>query len=367
MSTTARYIFIGIATLVVAFLLWYFKNIVAYILAGSVLSLLGKPLVDFLGKLHYKNIVIPKAFRALITLITLWIIIFTFFRIFIPLVANQANELSEINVQEAILSLDEPISRLEELINRYQLTDEKFDLELFITEKLNAVLNISIVSNIFSSLASILGNIFIAVFAISFITFFFLKDQRMLGQAILAAVPDKHEDSFKHALSSTKRLLMRYFIGICGQITGIITLVTIGLTIVGVDFSRSLVIGLIAGMMNVIPYLGPVIGSTIGIVLGTIGFIELDFYTEVLPKIGFMLVVFVGTQVTDNVVFQPFIFSNSVNAHPLEIFLVIMIAGSLAGVTGMILAIPTYTAIRVFLKEFFNKFKIVKKLTRNIE
>ena len=66
------------------------------------------------------------------------------------------------------------------------------------------------------------------------------------------------------------------------------------------------------------------------------------------------------------ILFQPLIYSSSVNAHPLEIFLVIMIAGSLAGIPGMIIAIPLYTVIRVFAKEFFNKFKVVKKLTKKI-
>ena len=82
--------------------------------------------------------------------------------------------------------------------------------------------------------------------------------------------------------------------------------------------------------------------------------------------IGYMLIVFLSVQAIDNIIFQPVIFSNSVNAHPLEIFLVIMIAGSLGGVTGMIIAIPTYTIIRVFAKEFLYNFRIVKKLTEKM-
>lgn len=366
MKPSAKKALIAVAVIFLIFLLWYFKSIVAYILAGGVLSLVGKPLVDLLGRLRYKKIMIPKAIRALITLFTLWMLIFSFFRIFVPLVAKEANELSQINANEALISMQAPLEKIEVLVNEYQSSDDYFDIEIFLSDKLSSILDISILSDIISSIASILGNIFIAFFAISFITFFFLKDDKLLGQAILAMVPDKHEESFAHALKSTKRLLIRYFVGICGQITGIITLVTIGFSIVGIDFSRSLVIGLIAGLMNVIPYIGPLIGSSIGIILGATGYLDLDFYTGILPEIGLMALVFVVVQVIDNVFFQPFIFSNSVHAHPLEIFLVIMIAGSLAGVTGMILAIPTYTTLRVFGKEFFNKFKIVKKLTKNI-
>ena len=219
----------------------------------------------------------------------------------------------------------------------------------------------------FSSFAGILGNLFIAFFAISFITFFFLRDEKLFAESVLTLVPDKHVESFRHAMNSTRSLLMRYFLGILGQITGIFTLVTCGLTIIGVGFSHSLLIGLIAALLNVIPYLGPLMGSAIGILLGIATHIDLEFYTQLLPLIGKMIGVFVIVQLIDNFIFQPFIFSSSVKAHPLEIFIVILMAGSLAGIPGMILAIPSYVVIRVFAKEFFNKFKVVKKLTKNIQ
>jgi predicted PurR-regulated permease PerM len=128
-----------------------------------------------------------------------------------------------------------------------------------------------------------------------------------------------------------------------------------------------LLIGLIAALFNVIPYLGPIIGGTIGVALGIATHLDLEFYSQLLPLIFKMTGVFVTVQLIDNFVFQPLIFSNSVNAHPLEIFIVLLMAGSLAGIAGMILAIPMYTVIRVFAKEFFNKFKVVKKLTKNIQ
>ena len=184
----------------------------------------------------------------------------------------------------------------------------------------------------------------------------------MFSDSILLLVPEKHTKAFRHALESIRYLLTRYFVGILAQITGIITLVTIGLTIVGIGFRHSLVIGLLAGFLNVIPYLGPLLGATIGTLLGMIENIHKDFYSELLP-----LAVFIIVQVIDNVLFQPLIFSSSVNAHPMEIFLVIMIAGSLAGVLGMILAIPVYTVLRVFAREFFNQFRVVKQLTKRMD
>ena len=367
MNKTLRYILIGIGVVLAALVIWYFIHIVAYILIAAVLALIGRPVVDALGKIHIRKIRIPKAIRAFITLILFWFLIGLFFRIFIPLIASEVNSLSTLNPQQLIESLREPVSTLEALIDKYQIAgEEHFSVEEFLSEKAIAVFNLSFMSNIVGSFAAILGNVFIAVFAISFITFFFLRDERLFAEGVLTLVPDKHVEAFQHAMASTRRLLRRYFLGILGQITGIFTLLTIGLTIVGVGFSHSILIALLAALFNVIPYLGPLIGGAVGILIGIATHIELEFYTELLPLTGWMLLVFILVQLTDNMLFQPLIFSNSVNAHPLEIFILLLIAGSLAGIAGMILAIPSYTVIRVFAKEFFNKFKVVKKLTKNI-
>jgi predicted PurR-regulated permease PerM len=365
MNKTVRYILIILGIILTGFILWYFKSIVIYIIASLILSLMGRPVVQFLGKIRIGKFILPKALRAFLGLIVLWVSFFTFFRIFIPLIAQEANSLSQINIQKLISDLNDPILRIEHFINDFKLTAET-SLETYLTNKMMSILNISLFSNLFSTLASLLGNIFVAIFAISFITFFFLRDEKLFAESILLLIPDKNVESFRHALSSIRRLLMRYFIGIMGEVTGIIILVTIGLTIVGVGFRHSLLIGLLAGILNIIPYLGPLIGASLGVFLGMATHLNLNFYHELLPLAGYMIIVFSIVQVIDNILFQPLIYSSSVQAHPLEIFLVILIAGSMAGIVGMIVAIPSYTILRVFAKEFFNKFKVIKKLTENI-
>ncbi len=365
MNKTVRYIFIILGVILAGYILWYFKSIIIYIIASLILSLIGRPVVEILGKVHIGKLKLPKALRASVTLILLWAVFFTFFRVFIPLIAREANSLSQANVQKLITDLNNPIMRIEHFINDFKLTADT-SLETYLTNKMVSILNVSMFSNLFSILASMLGNIFVAIFAISFITFFFLRDEKLFAETILLLVPDKYTDSFRHALSSIRRLLMRYFIGIMGEVTGIILLVTIGLTIVGVGFHHSLLIGLLAGILNIIPYLGPLIGASLGVFLGMATHLDLDFYHQLLPLAGYMIIVFIIVQLIDNILFQPLIYSSSVQAHPLEIFLVILTAGSMAGVVGMIVAIPSYTIIRVFAKEFFNKFKLIKKLTERI-
>jgi predicted PurR-regulated permease PerM len=207
---------------------------------------------------------------------------------------------------------------------------------------------------------------FIALFSISFITFSFLKDENLFSDGILILVPTKHEEAAKRVMISTKDLLMRYFVGIAAQISGIIILVTLGLTICGLSFNTCIVIALFAGIINVIPYIGPLIGSIFGIIIGVASKIELLPASALLPLVIYIALVFVIVHLIDNILFQPFIFSNSVKAHPLEIFLVILIAGHLAGIIGMLIAIPGYTVVRVFAKQFFNNFKVVQKLTEKI-
>jgi predicted PurR-regulated permease PerM len=178
--------------------------------------------------------------------------------------------------------------------------------------------------------------------------------------------PEKYEQQIEHALVSVNQLLRRYFVGIIIQSILIGTLDTIGLMIVGIKFDTAMVIGLIAGILNVIPYVGPLTGAIFAVLIGVATNLNLDFSTQLVPLIGYILLVFVVTRVIDDVLFQPLIFSSSVNAHPLEIFIVLLVAGNIAGILGMLLAIPAYTVIRVFAKEFFNKFRVVEKLTRKI-
>lgn len=92
----------------------------------------------------------------------------------------------------------------------------------------------------------------------------------------------------------------------------------------------------------------------------------LDFQSEIVPKTSYVFIGYVIAQLIDNFVSQPLIFSKSVKSHPLEIFLIIIIGGILFGITGMILAVPTYTALKVILKAFLANNKIVKSLTKEL-
>jgi predicted PurR-regulated permease PerM len=356
---------LGVALLLAA--AWYFRNIVVYILISGVLSIMGRPLVDLLCKIRIKKWHFPRALSALLTLLLIWGVIVLFFVIFVPLVTKQINYFSTIDTEKIVQVVETPINKIE---NVFRSLNPKFPEDLSLKDyfegKIFEVLNINMIQNFLGSMIGLLGNLIIAIFAISFITFFFLKDQHLFFESILMWVPDKYTDNVTRALYSIKNLLTRYFIGVLIQCTTIMILVDIGMTIVGIDFQQALVMGLILGILNVIPYVGPWIGLFIAIIMGVASHIDQDFSTVVVPLVYYMILVEVIIHTIDNVINQPLIFSNSVRAHPLEIFIVVLAAGFAAGIPGMILGIPTYTVIRVFAREFFYNFKAVQKLTSGL-
>ncbi len=362
-----RNVLLFIGGIFIIFLIWYFSAIVTYVLISVVLSFIGRPLVRWLTTIHYKKIRITKGLAAFLALSVLWVVFVLFFRFIIPLLISEVETLSQIDLKALINSIEEPISRLLELAGSNPLSLENKTFMDVLTEQLTSEIDVSQLSNIFGFVAGTLGELLIAFFSVSFITFFFLRDKNMFREGVLLIVPTEMEAKVAHVMDSISYLLRRYFIGLLFEVFMVMLLDTIGLTIVGIGFNHAVIIGLFCGMFNVIPYLGPWMGAAVGLLIGTALNINVDFMSQTLPLLGLMAIVFASVQVIDNVLFQPLIYSSSVKAHPLEIFLVIMAAGSMAGILGMILAIPVYTILRVVAKEFFDNLKLVRKLTENLE
>lgn len=367
MNKTTRYIVIGIILLVIGLCVWFLGNIIAYILIGLVLSLILQPITRFFNKIRIKRFSIPSFISAVLTLIIFWFIVVIFFRFTFPIIANEANILSSVDPAKIVSNLDQPVKEVTQFFSRLHIYsgNENNTTELLVN-RLMGVINLQDFSQFFSTIANTLGDILIAFFAITFICFFFLKDERLFLRSIHALVPEDYENEVTHVMLSIKKLLMRYFLGIILDMCVVFILTTIGMTILGLGFQHALVLGLVGGIFNIIPYVGPMISIIFGMIIGILTHADANFYTEILPLLGWMMLVYVIINILDATLVQPFIFSNSVKAHPLEVFLVILTAGTLAGVPGMILAIPSYTVIRVIAKEFFHNFRFVKKLTKNI-
>lgn len=364
MNTLTRWIASGLIFLLAVWMVWFFSDIVFYILVAAVLSFMGHPLVRFFDKLHIGKFKLPHGLSAAFALMIEMIILLALVAIFIPLIARQASIISDIDGNMVAEAIREPLLWLEGLLKEYGLMEASDSLETYIANELMGVFGAIDFTQVLNYTLSFTGTVFIGLFAVVFITFFFLKEHNLFNNGILLLTPLKYQKEMQNILRNTRRLLTRYFIGICIEILSMMTLITLFLTILGVK--NALLIGFFGGLMNVIPYLGPVIGAILGIIIGITTNLSLGIYTDLLTLSAQIAGSFVVANLIDNMVLQPLIYSNSVKAHPLEIFLVIMIAASLAGIPGMILAIPSYTVLRIVAKEFLSGLRVVQKLTERI-
>ncbi len=366
MSKIYRYIVAGAITAIVLFLVWYFSAVVAYILTSAVLAMIGKPMTDMLCRIHIgrTKIPFPKWLAALCTLLTIWIVIVGVFALFVPIVFQKINEFSALDIPHIINSFHEPLMSFEHFIKHtFALDDDSFSIIAAISDQIKPLFDVNVINKLLSSIVNTVSDAVIAAFSISFITFFFLKESSLFYDMVIIMFPKKYEENISRALNSTTNLLTRYFTGIVIESALMTLIVSLGLLLWGLPGHDVLVIGLMVGILNVIPYVGPTIGIALGIFIGvTGGYPDMSGSITAIKIAGTILF----AQGIDNFVLQPVLYSNRAKAHPLEIFLVILIAGSLAGVLGMLLAIPAYNVIRVFAKEFFNNFRVVQKLTEKI-
>jgi predicted PurR-regulated permease PerM len=367
MNQLARYIMMLAGVAVICFLAWYFSNILIYILIAAVLSLIGHPLVKCFDKIHVFKYKFPHILSAILTLLIFWTLGLLFIFVLSPLITGLVDELSAINFEDLITDIEYLLSSVEEwILKTIPGVNPEFSLRNVITVGISQLLDESVLINLFGSVTNLLISIGVGMFVVTFITFFFLKEDHLFSNGFMMLFPKKYEENARHALRSISTLLGRYFIGISIQIICVMTLLTLGLTFIAqLPFSTALVLGFIGGILNMVPYVGPLVSLALGCSIGfAITHTGADGGT--LTQILTMALVYIGTNMIDSSFFQPYIYSNSIKAHPLEIFLVIITAGSIAGIFGMIIAIPAYTVLRVFAKEFFNHFRVVQKLTEKM-
>ncbi len=421
MKFNTRYLIASISILIVGAIMYYFSEIVTYILIAWIISMIGAPVVVFLRKYLGKNV------AALITLGLFLIASMVLIWTFIPPLVNQVENLSKVDYNRVVTALEEPIRDWEKwLIKKklmidadtsssvsninidsntalptYKVTidsmilsgsgDQKnsVNINIYLPEKIdnqaamkeeskkagedfftilksniNTYINPEKIRMMLGDSVSAFGNIMVGLFSIFFIGFFFLREQGLFDKIITSMVPGRYEQQTRQAVDETSRLLIRYFIGILIQVTLITLIVSLSLMLLGVK--NALLIGFFAGIMNVIPYIGPLVATAIGVMITLSSHMELSFYDEMIPLIIKVLFVFMITRLIDDIILQPNIFSKSVKAHPLEIFIVVLIGAKVGGILGMVLAIPFYTAFRVIGKVFLSEFRVIQQLTKNM-
>ncbi|MFK7970269.1 MAG: AI-2E family transporter [Bacteroidia bacterium] len=423
-------LYYAIGILLALLFAWFFRDIIIYIVLAAILSFIGRPVMKLLRSIQIKNWRVPGWMAAMLTLVTIYGFIGLVSLSLVPIVSEQAQAVTLVDPEQFLESFKEPIDDLQNWLERNEIelsglseaeesqlsytplppvilvavpgdtlkpildidtamvgkpyrpsmgelqswmrvaegdedpVNSQIAFQNMIKDQVIAIAGTISVSSIINNIGSFFGNLFVGLFSVSFISFFFLKESKLLNGIIGMLTPEKYEEGVSNILSKLKPLLSRYFLGVLFEVLLVGGLLSLGLWIIGVP--NAIFIGFLAGTLNVIPYLGPIIGAVLGLVFTVLSSLELGFSKELFYLLGQVLVVFGVVQIADNILFQPLIYSNSVKAHPLEIFLVILMAGTLAGPVGMILAIPVYTIFRAIAQEFLSEFKIVKTMTKGI-
>ncbi|MCT4646071.1 MAG: AI-2E family transporter [Carboxylicivirga sp.] len=368
MRERLKYIIWLIFSALAIMLIWYFRAVVSFLIVSAVLSLVARPIFDLIKRIKIRKWQPSNSLSALFTVLTLWVFVLVFFRVSVPFIVKEIHFLSNVDLDAVFETADRLLGSFIEPLKETEFG--KAGIEVIqgqIKETAITFFDFSRLRNLFASLAGFVGGVFIFAFSVSFITFFFLKEEWLIVQGLLLFIPNHFEEGIKHVLASIKTLLRRYFIGIIIQVTLISVVVSLGLLLVGLELQHAIIIGLFSGFVNVIPYMGPLIGAFFGFLVALVVYVQMAVPPEFMHYMFGVLLVFIIVQLLDNIVFQPFIFSASVRAHPLEIFILILMAGYMSGIIGMFLAIPVYTIIRVIAREFFFNYKLVQKLTEKIK
>ena len=364
----ARYIIIAAVIAIVAWLCHTFSNVLIYIIAAFVVSLIGRPLMQLLRKIRFKGKSAPDWLLSIVTIVViLGILLFVVTQV-IPVVARIVRDASVLNSS----SLEgNPLDRVNDwIVSLFPGLGPDFDVIGLLVGKLKEVTNLANVKTVISSVTSIVSGIAVGLFSIVFIAFFFIRDEKLFRKIVVSLVPDRLEESVGKAIADIERLLSRYFVGLLIEMFGVALIDFLGLWLVarlGVNYAAG--IAFIAGILNIIPYVGPLLGEILGVVLAVIlkygTGIGLDVNIWVFALI--VLAIMLAAQLVDNFIYQPVIYSTSIKASPLEIFIVILLVGHVGGVLGMLVAIPGYTVVRVIASRFFYHLKPVKKLIPDLD
>ena len=351
-----RAVAIILGSVLFLFFLYQVQSVISYITIAAVISLIGRPIVKFLEyKLKFKNTI-----AVVLTMTVLLSLFIGLISLFIPLIILQGKNLSLLNINELQLNIQ---SLYKEIISYFNLYHINIEESLNSSNWLSS-LDLSHIPEFLNLFISGLGSFSIGLFSVLFISFFFLKDSKLFEDGIMTFIPNGNETRSKRSFTKIKDLLSRYFVGLIFQILILFIIYTIVLLIFGID--NAVVIAFLCALLNLVPYVGPLVSGFLMLLLSMSSNLGESFSDVILPKTSYVMIGFIIAQLVDNFFSQPFIFSKSVKSHPLEIFLIIIIAGILFGIVGMIVAVPAYTAIKVILKEFLSEYKVVNKLTQGL-
>lgn len=355
---------------VIAWLLFrQFGSVVVYVLLAGVVSLIAKPLKMMLAKIRIKGHRAPDWFLAILSILLILVIFCGIIAGLAPMVKEVISDVASVTGDTSLGAISSNLAELNAYLVKTFDLDPGFRIEVAILHQVKSLINVNIFGNVIGSVASALASFGIGLFSVVFIAFFFIRDEKLFSRIICALAPDRHEDEVAQSLSDVEHLLSRYFIGLIVEMSCVGLIDFLGLwAIARLELGTAIGIGFMAGLLNIIPYVGPLLGGVLGTIIamtirycgtGACG-LDIGFW----GFLAILVAVFLLAQLVDNFILQPVIYSTSIQASPLEIFIVMLLAGTMGGILGMLTAIPAYTVVRVVAGRFFPQVKFIRRLLR---
>lgn len=335
------YTIVGLITLGIVFTV---KSMFIPLLIAFFIAIILRPIVTFFES---------KGFSHTNIIITLFVSFFAISIIgivlLIPILGEQLNSFNT-KIPEILNMLQQKAVALQNSIdNKIPFIDISH-----LTENIKILLGKSIdgFGGKFGSYLSDIMNIFTFSILVPFFSFFMLKDMHLMKKTLFLYIPNKYFEIAALLLYKIGNSVQLYIRGqiIDSAFVGIMT--GLGLSIIG--FPYALVVGLIAGIGNFVPYFGPVIGAIPAVL---IILITPQWANE--SNIVLVIVVFAIVQTVETILVYPIAIGNSINLHPIIVILALLVGGELAGILGMIVMIPaaailklTFEILNYYIKEY---------------
>lgn len=339
--------YLAIVLLIVAGVVFTLHSLFIPLLIALFVAMILRPLVTYFESKGFSQT------KIVITIfVTFFVVVIIALVTLIPLLVEQIMEFST-NLPEYITVLKEYLISLQHTLDTkitfMDLSHMSQNIKDSFSEKLSGM------SGYLTSYISDVMNLLTYALLVPFFAFFILKDMHIMNKTLLSYVPNRYFEIFALLFYKIGNSIQLYIRGqlIDASFVGFMT--GIGLSIIGFPFA--LMVGLIAGIGNLVPYFGPILGAipAILIILVTP---EWATASGILSVVSVFLVV----QVIETIFVYPVAVGNSVNMHPLIIILALLVGGEIAGILGMIVVIPLVAIIKVtfeLLHKYLSEYKII--------
>lgn len=336
-----RLTLIGLAALVTIYILYLFYDIVIILALSVLFALVFDPLVTFFERKKIKRVYTTICIFAVI-IVAFYFIYSIYFPYFVNQIDSLTDSLKKESIHQRILTMEKEIRKFFPFVQRGE-----------VVQKAESYIG-SIILDSFEKASTLLSNVFSVmaiVVIVPFITFYLLRDSRIILKGMLNVIPNKYFEMSYWVAKKVSEELGKFVRAWIFDATFVGTICGLGFYFLGLDNSFSL--GIIAGFGHLVPYLGPFIGGVAALI---ISLIQYGDFSQAPAIIILILTVYT----IDNGFFQPYVFSKSLNIHPIIIILLIVAGSQIGGILGMLLAVPVATVVRTATREIYFAIKNYK-------